>query len=148
MSSPRWTYGGPQDALSLTISKPVTLHGVQHFGSEGGKNTVSLEVKDAANGVSLVKLTRAYASKKDETNGYYGFDVMFDHPVCLEQGKTYEIVSLIKGPRSWHVIHGKNSDEVEGIQFSFSKSAFSGNGTDVSRGQFPSFIFSRMSYIS
>ena len=99
-------------------------------------------------GVSLVKLTGTYASKKDETNGYYGFDVMFDRPVCLEQGKRYEIVSLIKGPKSWHVMRGKNSDEVEGIQFSFSKSAFSGNGTDVSRGQFPSFIFSRMSYIS
>ena len=74
------------------------LHGVQHFGSKGNEYTVSLEVKDVANGFSLVKLTRTYSSKKDETNGFYGFDlidVMFDHPVCLEQGKTYEIVSRI-----------------------------------------------------
>ena len=72
---------------------------------------------------------------------------MFDHPVCLEQGKTYEIVSLMNGPSSWRVVQGKNSDEVEGIQFSFSSPASSGNGTDVRLGQFPSFIFSSMSFL-
>ncbi|CAH3030311.1 unnamed protein product [Porites evermanni] len=146
----RWYYtDGDADALNLTVSKAIRLHGVQHFGSESGEYTVSLEVKDVANsGFPLVKLTGTYSSKKDETNGYYGFDVMFDHPVCLEQGKTYEIVSLIKGPSSWRVIKGKNSYEVEGIQFTFRKSASSGNGTDVCRGQFPSFIFSKKSFNS
>ena len=147
-SDASWTCAGKfADAINLTVSKPVMLHGVQHFGSEGGKYTVSLEVKDVANGFSLVKLTGTYSSKKDEANGYYGFDVMFDHPVCLEQGKTYEIESLINGPPSWRVIKGKNSDQVEGIQFSFySNSSTSRNGTEVSRGQFPSFIVSRMSF--
>ena len=147
-SDASWTCAGKfADAINLTVSKPVMLHGVQHFGSEGGKYTVSLEVKDVANGFSLVKLTGTYSSKKDEANGYYGFDVMFDHPVCLEQGKTYEIESLINGPPSWRVIKGKNSDQVEGIQFSFySSSSTSRNGTEVSRGQFPSFIVSRMSF--
>ena len=51
-----------------------------------------------ANGFSLVKQTGTHSSKKDETNVYYRFDVMFDHPVCLEPGKAYDIVSLIKGP--------------------------------------------------
>ena len=69
---------------------------------------------------------------------------MFDHPVCLEQGKTYEIVSLIKGPSSWRVTNGKESDEVQGIQFSFISSASSKNGTNVKTGQFPAFIFSTM----
>ena len=142
-----WNYSrGESDALKLTASKPVTLHGVQHFGDGGKYYSVSLEVKDVANGVSLAKIRGTYVSQKDETNGYYGFDVMFDHPVSLEQGKTYEIVSLIKGPPSWRVIHGKHLGEVEGIQFSFSKSASSRNGTDVNIGQFPSFIFSRVSF--
>ena len=143
-----WRYSGKSDAINLTVSKPVMLHGVQHFGSEGGKYTVSLEVKDVANGFSLVKLTGTYSSKKDEANGYYGFDVMFDHPVCLEQGKTYEIVSLINGPPSWRVVDGKKSYEVEGIQFTFSQSASSGNGTGTRRGQFPSVIFSKMLFNS
>ena len=141
-----WHYTpGKSDALNLTVSKAVTLHGVQHFGSESGEYTVSLEVKDVANsGFSLVKLTGTYSSEKDETNGYYGFDVMFDHPVCLEQGKKYEIVSLIKGLSSWRVTNGKESDEVQGIQLSFIYSASSTNGTNVKIGQFAAFIFSTM----
>ena len=142
-----YTYGN-SDALKLTVSKPVMLHGVQHFGSEGGKYTVSLEVKDVTNCFTLIKQRGMYSSQEDETNGYYGFDVLFDHPVSLEQGKTYEIVSLIKGPPSWRVIQGKNSYEVKGIQFTFSRTASSGNGTDVGRGQFPSVIFSKMSFNS
>ena len=139
-----WNCAGKlADAINLTVSKPVMLHGVQHFGSEGGIYTVSLEVrrKDGAIGDSLVKQTGMYSSEKDETNGYYGFDVMFDHSVSLERGKTYEIVSLIKGPSSWRVISGKCTDEVEGIQFSFSRSSASRNGTDESGGQLPAFIF-------
>ena len=141
-----WDYTrGNAGALNLTVSKAITLHGVQHFGSESGEYTVSVEVKDVANrGFPLVKLTGTYSSEKDETNGFYGFDVMFDHPVCLEQGKTYEIVSLIKGPLSWSVTNGKESDEVQGIQFSFISSGSSKNGTGVNTGQFPAFIFGTM----
>ena len=140
-----WQYNGvSKDALNLTVSKPVTLQGVKHFGSKGGKYTVSLEVKDTINGFSVVQQTGRYSSKKDETNVYYGFDVMFDHPVSLEQDTTYEIVSLIKGPTSWHMLNGKESDEVQGIRFSFSSSASSMNGTDVNGGQLPALIFSTM----
>ena len=117
---------------------------MQHCGSEGGKYTVSLEVKDVRNGFSLVKQTGTYSSEKDETTVYYGFDVMFDHPVCLERSKMYEIVSLIKGPPSCYVTDGKVSDEVQGIQFSFSNSAASANGTDDEDGQFPALIFSTL----
>ena len=145
MRNGSWHYTGVySDVLKLTVSKPVKLHGVQHFGSEDNEYTVSLEVKDVAKSFSLVKLMDTYSSEKDETNVYYGFDVMFDHPVCLERDKTYEIVSLIKGPPSWYVTDGKESDEVQGIQFSFSRSAASANGTDVKHGQFPALIFSTM----
>ena len=143
-----WNYvDGDSDAINLTVSKPVVLHGVQHFGCDGGKYTVSLEVKDGMNGFSLVKQTGIYSSNKDETNGrngYYGFDVMFDQPICLEADKAYEIVSLIKGPLSWYVTKGKESDEVEGIQFSLSDSPASSNTTGVNVGQFPAFIFNKM----
>ena len=72
-----WNYvDGDSDAINLTVSKPVVLHGVQHFGCDGGKYTVSLEVKDVTNtGISLVQLTGTYSSEKDEANGYHGFDV-------------------------------------------------------------------------
>ena len=67
---------------------------------------------------------------------------MFDHPVYLEQDKPYEVVSFIQGPSSWLLEGGKNPVEVQGVQFSFSNSDASTNGTDVISGQFPAFLFS------
>ena len=137
-----WGYAGSADGLGVTASKPIKLHGVQYFGTEGGNYTVSVEVKDALSGLVLIKQTGTHSSEKDETNGYYGFDVMFNHPVDLEQHKAYEVVSLIRGPSSWSVTTGKTAVEVQGVQFSFSHSNASTNGTGVNRGQFPSFLFS------
>ena len=71
------------DAIKLTVNKPVRLHGVQHFASEtGAEYTVSLEVKDAITGFSLAQQSGSYFSVKDDTHGFYGFDVKFDNPVC------------------------------------------------------------------
>ena len=137
-----WSYSrGFSDALLLTVSKSVWLHGVQHFGSAGGEYTLAIEVKDATSGSSLVKQSGSYSSEKDEMHAYYGFDVMFNHPVHLERDKTYEIVSLIKGQCSWHGEKEKRSVECQGVQFTFSDSGASNNGTSKSRGQFPSFLF-------
>ena len=137
-----WHYGGNIDALRVTVSKPIALHGVQHFGSEGGNYTVSLEVKNALSGLPLVKKTGTHSCEKDETNGYYGFDVMFNHPVHLEQDRPYEVVSFIQGPSSWCLEGGTTHVAVQGVQFSFSNSLASTNGTKVGSGQFPAFLFS------
>ena len=142
LQSGSWHYGGNADALGITVGKPITLHGVQHFGTEGGNYTVSLEVKDTLSGLSLAKQTGTHSSEKNDIHSYYGFDVMFNRPVHLEQDKPYEIVSLIKGPRSWRVGVGKNSVEVQGVKFSFNDSAASTNGTKLDCGQFPAFLFS------
>ena len=137
-----WIYNGGADALGVTVSKPIALHGVQQFGTEGGNYTVSLEVKNTLSGLSLAKQTGTHSSEKDWTNGYYGLDVMFDHPVYLEQDKPYEVVSFIQGPSSFRLEGGKSPVEAQGVQFSFSASAASTNGTEVNRGQFPGFLFS------
>ena len=137
-----WVYDDSADGVILTASKPIALHGVQQFGTEGGNYTVSLEVKDTLSGLSLAKQTGTHSCEKDETNGYYGFDVMLDHPVCLEQDKPYEVVSFIQGPSSLRLAGGKNPVEVQGVQFSFSNSAASTNGTTVNGGQFLGFLFS------
>ena len=140
---PFWGYGGDSaDALRVTTSKPIALHGVQHFGSEGGNYTVSLELKDARSGLSLAKQTGTHSSEKNDIHSYYGFDVMFNHPVHLEQDKPYEVVSVIEGPLSWGMNGAKNPVEVQGVKFSFSDSAASINGTKVGCGQFPAFLFS------
>ena len=142
------TRGGCFDrtyALKLTVDKPVRLHGVQHFGIEGRNLTVSLEVKDAITGFSLAQKSGSYFSVKDDTHAFYGFDVKFDNPVCLETNRTYEIISYIQGREiPWIGEGGEKSVYSQEVLFSFSNSAASNGGTDVSRGQFPSFLFSTM----
>ena len=96
-----WHYHDSQrDSVQFSVSKPVTLFGVQHFGSEFGEYTVVTEVKDSADDSCIVKQSGSYASeeKKPEDNQYYGFDVQFDRPVSLQGNRNYKLVSLVKGP--------------------------------------------------
>jgi len=138
-----WTYViFPNCIINFTVNKPIMLHGVQHFGSEGGNYTVSTEVKDTTDGSSLVKQSGSYASEKDKTWPYYGFSVLFDRPVCLSQNKEYGIVSLIKGPKSWYGIEGQTSVESKGVVFTFRSSLDDTTGTTETRGQFPVLFWS------
>ena len=139
-----WHYrDSSADSVQFSVSKPVTLFGVQHFGSVCGEYTVVTEVKDSADDSSIVKQSGSYASEKNksEDNRYYGFDVQFDRPVCLQENKKYKVVSLIKGPTSWYGNQGRKSVECEGVRFAFTSSGGSSNGTSETQGQFPSFIF-------
>ncbi|PFX13255.1 BTB/POZ domain-containing protein 6 [Stylophora pistillata] len=96
-----WNYTGNADCIILTVEKPVKVYGVQHFGSEGRKYTVTTDIIDPIDNTSLVSRAGIYASEKSDTHGYYGFDVMFDRPVNLKANKEYKLKSLIEGPKSW-----------------------------------------------
>ena len=133
-----WKYSVGSDGIVFTVDKPIKLYGVQHFGSEGGEYTVSTEVKDLADGSSLEKQSGVFHSAKADF--YYVFDVKFDCPVCLVENKEYELVSLIKGPMSWHGEAGQNTEKSKGVTFTFRNSRNSSNGTTVSRGQFPALL--------
>ena len=140
-TSGAWSYKGKVDSINFTVSKDIKLHGIQHFVSEGGKYKISTQVKDTTQYSLVAKRSVTYVSEKDETDSYYGFDVLFDLPVCLEANKQYTLVSLIKGPVSWYGEDGQTSVESGGVRFTFSDSEVSSNGTTVTRGQFPAFIF-------
>ena len=143
MQNNHWYYGrGLRDKVLFSVNTSIMLHGVQHFGSEGGEYTVFTEVIDTTDDSSVVKRSGTYDSEKDETNNYYGLDVLFDRPVCLEANKQYKLVSLIKGPLSWYGLEGQTTVESSGVRFTFSPSNDCGNGTSVKGGQFPAFIFS------
>jgi len=138
----RWRYCESPECVNFTLNKPIMLHGVQHFGSEGRNHTVSIEVKDTTDGCSLVKQSGSYASEKDKIWPYYGFSVLFDRPVCLLQNKEYGIVSLIKGPKSWYGVEGQTSVESEGVVFTFRSSLDDTRRTTETRGQFPVLFWS------
>ena len=138
-----WGYGiKGLNPIKFSVNKPIMLHGVQHFGSEGGNYTVSTEVKDATDGSSLVKQSGSYASEKDKTCSYYCFSVLFDPPVCLVENKTYKLESLIKGPDSWYGTNGETSVECQGVVFTFSAVPNSISATSETRGQFPVLFWS------
>ena len=115
---------------------------MQHFGSEGGHYKVSIEVKDVINKTSLVKQSGLYTSEKDKVHECYGFNVLFRSPVCLGQGRRYEIAFFIWGAMSWYGEQGRSSVKSQGVQFTFTNSDASTNNTTVTRGQFPTLLFS------
>ena len=137
-----WNYSKTPDSIILTVKKPVRLHGVQHFGSEGGEYTVTTDIVDLVDNTSLASRAGNYASEKSDANAYYGFDVLFDRPVILKADKEYKVKSLIKGPNSWYGKDGQASVECQGVPFTFRSSGNDTNGTDEERGQFPGILFS------
>ena len=82
-----------------------------------------------------------YTSERSDTHAYYCFDVLFDRPVILKADKEYIVKSLIKGPNSWYGDSGQTSVECQGVQFTFSNSGDSSNGTSENRGQLPGILF-------
>ena len=143
--SGKWKYDSSKpDRINFTVSKPVMLHGVQHFGSRGGEYTVFTEVKDSTNGSTLVKQSGSYLSEKADTDSYYGFDVEFDRPVALMENTEYELVSLIKGPSSSFGAKGQKTVDSQGVQltFRFPDGGTLSNGTTDEKGQFPAFLIS------
>ena len=85
-------------SICVSTSKTIFLHGVRLFGREGGSYKVDVDVaEDMKFSPSLVKQLGTYVSEKSEHANYYLFDVLFDEPVCLENGKTYKIISSIHG---------------------------------------------------
>ena len=118
------------------------LHGVQHFGAKGKGYMVSTEVKDTADGSSLVKQSGSYISERDKACPYYGFSVKFDHPIPLVEKKEYKLESLIKEPESWYGTQGQKSVECQGVLFTFSALSNTLVVTNETQGQFPVLFWS------
>ena len=118
-----WLHDKRPHCLNFSVNKPVMLHGVQHFGSEGVNYTVYIEVKDTIQCSSLLKQSGSYASEKDKTSSYYGFTVKFDRPVFLRENRIYKLVSIFKGPSggsyAWYGTDGQISVECQGVVFTF-----------------------------
>ena len=138
-------YGTWVDNINFTVNKPVMLKGVQLFGSEVGtriyRASIEMKAETSKGPTSLVKLSGTYASEKDQTYDYYGFDVLFDRPVFLKDDKEYELISFTNGGMSWYGTEGQTLVECQGVQFTFRRSLISNNATSDTKGQFPAFLF-------
>ena len=91
--------------------------------------------------VDGAKVTGTYTSECN-SEGIYGFNVMFPTPISLEKNKVVTMAAMIKGPSSYTGSKGEKSVEVDRVIVTFSNASETGNGTNVTIGQFYEIIFS------
>ena len=143
------TYGracsGENDSLVFSVDSPVLIGGVRLFGSRGSAYHVSLKLysfSSESNDASpeLYSVHSSFTTDEEECNGYYGFDVVFDHPIALHHDIQYKICAEISGSRPWYGLSGLGVVDCNGIEFRFPIET-GPNGTNKSGGQFAEILF-------
>ncbi|XP_015776236.1 PREDICTED: BTB/POZ domain-containing protein 6-B-like [Acropora digitifera] len=138
-----WSYSDDKnDVLVFSVDSPVFIRGVRLFGSKGLAYDVFLELRSLGEYVQLCSVDSSFMTDNEERNGYYGFDVVFDHPIPLHKNVRYEICAKISGPSSWYGSSGLGMVDCNGIHFKFSRRT-SPNGTNESEGQFAEILFQK-----
>ena len=144
VSHNKWSYAGSsKDCVNLCADREITLHGLRLFGEDQNSYWVDMEIKIAKNKSVLLSKAGWFKSEALSSNfgHYHGFEVFFDAPLVLKKNHSYSVEALIIGSDS---MHGKNGHEIVkccGVTITFTNSKYSGNGTSVSRGQFPDILF-------
>ena len=136
-----------QDCLYFRVDKDISLLGVTLCGSRNCDYSVALKIH-FVDSVGLLydvrKTGGSFSSKCIKSNlfCYYGFDVFFDSPVDIKKGAQYHVKASISGSaNSCFGQNGQRSVVCSGVRFEFESSSYSSNGTEVTRGQFPQFLF-------
>ena len=144
LSVSRWTYGGTRDAITFSMDKDIVIHGVCFFGSENKTYSVDLDVMDSISKIVVVSKNGQYSSEvlQSEKCSYHGYEVLFDRKVFLKKNTMYDVWARITGPDSLYGEDCISSVQCSGVTFSFRKSEYLFNATDVHKGQFPELLFS------
>ena len=137
---------GKRDCLIFTVDKDISLLGVTLCGSKDGNYSVDIRVKDVDKLKSniLGQISGKFSSVciKSKVGSYYGFNVFFGIPVDIKGSVRYRVEACISdGANSCFGQNGQYSVLCSGVRFEFEDSCQSSNGTHVSRGQFPGFLF-------
>ena len=83
------------------------MRGVRLFRSRGYSYEVSLKLYSLVQGRNesdqeLFSVEGCFTTDAEYTDGYYGFDVLFDRPISLEANVQYRICANISGTSSWY----------------------------------------------
>lgn len=140
-----WNYSdNKHDEVVFSVDCPVLIRGVRLFGSKGLAYDVSLELWSILYeelDLELYSLNSFFVTDNEERNGYYGFDVVFDHPIPLrDEDAQYKICAKISGLSSWYGSSGLGMVDCNGIHFRFTNQT-SPNGTNEFEGQFAEILF-------
>ena len=135
-SSCFWYYNRDSvDSISFTVDVPVTLRGVRLFGFKGETYFVKVKV------CSETVLEDQFQTETKKTDGYRGFDIIFEQCRQLTPGVPCVLEAIISGPKSHYGISGKEEVVCDKVTFRFDASHNSQNGSSVSKGQFAEILF-------
>ena len=141
-----WAYSsGIPDGVVFTVDTPVYMGGVRLFGNRGFSYEVCLKLSFVTEGSDSVQdelfsVEGSYLTDAEKSGGYFGFDVLFDNLVPLQQNVQYKISAMITGASSWYGSSGQTVVECDGVYFRFTNQS-SPNGTNDSGGQFAEILF-------
>ena len=119
-----------EDALGISFSKPVKIHGVRLLGTDGDEYNVKLEVWSW-----IIK--NKFRSEQDN-RGIFGFDVMLPVPIKVQANVPVHLKASIAGrpPTYWDAPRVRKTVETNGITVRFE--------TKKDTGHFDEIIFSEM----
>lgn len=141
-----WAYSsGIPDGLVFAVDTPVYMGGVRLFGNRGFSYEVCLKLSlvledNDSNEEVLYSVEGSYLTNAEKAGGYFGFDILFDNLVPLQQNVQYQISAMISGASSWYGSSGLSDVECDGVYFRFTSQS-SPNGTNDSGGQFAEILF-------
>ncbi|XP_078340650.1 BTB/POZ domain-containing protein 6-like isoform X3 [Crassostrea virginica] len=136
-----WYCGGEPDAISFTCNERISLHGLLVYGSYIGEGVyeVTCSIYDMMDVERVSRKTRLKTSESQHT-----YPILLETPIEIGPGKKHSLVVKLISSDGLDTYQGKNglsTVNCSGVRFSFSKSKFSRNGTDVKIGQIPGILF-------
>ena len=142
-NSKEWSSTGTE-AITVSVSKDVVLHGVCLFGKADSEYSVELNVIDLFTESICVSKTGKFHSKllHGEKFNYCGYKVLFDKKIILRKNGKYDLRAKISGACSPCGLGGLIYVRCLEVIFSFENSKYSTSATEVARGQFPELLFS------
>ncbi|KAK3608456.1 hypothetical protein CHS0354_035460 [Potamilus streckersoni] len=127
------------DAISFKCSKSIYLHGAIIFGPARAEDTykVALSVTD-----DMKKLLGKNLLTISTNVHHRSYDVTLPSAIRVQSNAVITVEILISGGASYRGVKGKDTVDVDGIQFVFINSNRSSSGTDITMGQIPGLLFS------
>ena len=135
-----------KECIDFRVDRDIKLYGIRMFGRKDRDYFVILKVTDTEGFFDLAtkagKFSSVHMRKQLSVADFYGFDILFDSPVELEEDVRYSVGVAIDGYHTWFGRNGHSEVQGHGVKFSiFDCTEDSRGATGVYTGQFAAFLF-------
>ena len=110
-----------KEYVDLQVDRDIDLHGIRMFGRKNCDCVIILKITDTRNNSIVASKSGVFSPVRlwFESSRYYGFDVLFDSPVCLSAGNRYSVNAIIDGPKTTVRTNGIRNTPCHGVKFTF-----------------------------